>query len=123
MVAVLSAVVVMLAIVSWNLLTIRELGSCTLPEGDRIHVYFVYHPNPLMALSGVGGLQYRWISRTKRGEMTSLTSCGAFDYIGDVRLRLEPTSNRAVRVITRRTEWLVRCDVVEGAGANEIKSE
>lgn len=104
---VLAVIVSLLAMVAWQSLEQRLLADYALPTGERFLVYYRYHPNLLMALTGVGGLECEFRSATGQMKVIPLTARTDFDVIDDVALRSQVVDEQSICVTCSRGKWIL----------------
>jgi len=94
----------------WQRFSIREIRSIALPSGDVVKILYRKESHVLMALTGVGGLEYRVSSRghpETRGMLTALD----YDAASDVKLTDEIVGDKAVKIYSGREGegWFIDC--------------
>jgi hypothetical protein len=104
---VVAVIVSQLTVVAWQSIERRALADCTLPSGERFQVYYRYHPNLLMALTGVGGLECEFWSATGDKKVFPLTARTDFDIIDDVALQSQLVDEHSVCVSCSRGKWIL----------------
>jgi hypothetical protein len=107
---------------------VHEIRSINLPSGAVVNILYRKDSRILMALAGVGGLEYRIASR---GHVDTRGMLTAFDYdvLNDVKLTHEITGDKAVKIYSDRQGegWFIYCNesgvyrVVDLAGTKGAK--
>ena len=91
----------------WRHVHRRDLANCALPSGERFLVYYKYHSNSLMALSGVGGLRCEFRNTTGEKKTIALTEETDFDLIDDVSLKLQVVDGNSIYITCSKGKWIL----------------